>query len=206
MIPRLHLTTLIGIAAVIWAFFLLLSGVTLTKELFDPFSKVIGVLVIVLFIFDKWLWKLSFFHPWFVSSPDISGTWRGKIVSSWIDDKTGELIEPIDAFLVIYQTFSSINIQLITKESKSDLLSGNFIQNVTKPKKIAGIYNNIPNILSRERSPIHYGGLLLEIHTGDRTTLEGEYWTDRNTKGILKFDKRVKKFVNSYDSAFSNLT
>jgi len=204
MIPRLQLTTLIGIAALIWAFFLLISGFPLTKEFFDPFSKVIGVLVIVLFIFDKWLWKFPILHPWFVSFPDISGTWKGKIISSWIDDETGEQIEPIDAFLVIHQTFSSINIQMITHESKSDLLTGNFILNGTNTKKIAGIYNNVPNLLSREKSPIHYGGLLLEIHTAGSENLEGEYWTGRNTKGILKFDLRVNKIFDNFDSALTN--
>jgi len=202
IISRLHLTTLIGIVVGIWSFFLILAGFTLTQALFDPFSKVIGVLVIILLLFDKWLWKLSFLHPWFISTPDISGTWKGKIVSSWTNPKTGESIEPIDAFLVIYQTFSSINIRMITKESKSDLLSGNFIQNEAGPRKIAGIYNNIPNIMIRDRSPIHYGGLLLEIHT-DNTHLDGEYWTDRNTKGSLKFDKNVKKTFDNFDSALS---
>lgn len=93
---------------------------------------------------------------------------------------------------------------MITKESKSDLLSGNFLQNEAGPKKIAGIYNNIPNIMVRERSPIHYGGLLLEIHSEGNPLLEGEYWTDRGTKGTLKFDTRLNKKFDNYDHALSN--
>lgn len=204
MISRLHLTTLIGLIVGIWTIFLILADISITREFFDPFSKVVGIIVIVLLMFDKWLWKLSFLHPWFVSKPNISGTWRGKIISLWSDPKTGEPIEAIDAFLVIYQTFSSINIRMITKESKSDLLSGNFIRNEAGPQKIAGIYNNIPNLMIRERSPIHYGGLLLEIHTDGNTLLEGEYWTDRDTKGTLKFDIRVNKHFDNYDNALLN--
>jgi len=205
MIPRLHLTTLIGITAIIWGFFLLAAGYPLTNNLFDPFSKVVGILVIVLFLFDKWLWKFPIIHSFFVPFSDVSGTWNGQIISSWKDEKTGNPIEPIDAFLVIYQTYSFINIRMITKESKSDLLSGNIIQNPAGPEKIAGVYNNIPNLLVREKSPIHFGGLLLEIHTGDNTVLNGEYWTDRGTKGTLHFDKRMKKTCDNFDSAVSLL-
>lgn len=204
MISRLHLTTLTGLIIGIWTVFLILAGVSISKEFFDPLSKVVGIIVIILLLFDKWLWKLPFLHPWFVSVPDVSGTWKGQIISTWKDEKTGEPIEPIDAFLVIYQTYSSINLRMITKDSKSDLLSGNFIHNQAGPNKIAGIYNNIPNLMIREKSPIHYGGLLLEIHTDENTLLDGEYWTDRDTKGTLKFDKRVNKKFDSFDSALSN--
>ena len=205
MIPRLHLTTLIGVAAVIWGIFLLAAGYPLTRYLFDPFSKVIGVLVIVLFLFDRWLWKLPIIHSLLVPFPDVSGTWKGQINSSWKNEKTGNPIETIDAFLVVYQTYSSINIRMMTKESNSDLLSGNIIQNQAGPDTIAGVYNNIPYLTVREKSPIHFGGLLLKIHNGEKTILDGEYWTDRDTKGTLLFDKRMKKTCENFDSALSLL-
>jgi len=203
MIPRLHLTTLIGIIFGIWAFFMILSGIAITSDFFKPFSLVVGIVGIVLLLFDKWLWKFPIIHSLFVPFPDVSGTWKGKIVSSWINKETGEPVQPIDAFLIIYQTYSNLNIRMITKESKSDLLSGNFISNNAGPHKIAGVYNNIPNIMIRERSPIHYGGLLLEIHNSEKLILEGEYWTDRDTKGSLLFDKNVKKTFDNFDSALS---
>jgi len=205
MIPRLHLTTLIGVIFGIWAFFMILSGIAITSEFFKPFSLIVGIVGIILFLFDKLLWKFPIIHSLFVPFPDVSGTWRGQIISTWKNEKTGEPIEPIDAFLVIYQTYSSLNIRMITKESKSDLLSGNIIQNQAGPDKIAGIYNNIPNILVRDKSPIHYGGLLLEIHNGEKTVLEGEYWTDRDTKGTLRFDKRMKNTCDDFNSALSLL-
>lgn len=203
MVSRLHLTALIGIIAALWAILLIVAGNSITMDFFRPLSTVTGILVVLLLIFDKWLWKITILHPWFVSIPDVSGTWNGKIISSWKDEKTGEPIEPINAYLVIYQTYSNINIRMITKESKSDLLSGNIIQNQTGPDKIAGIYNNIPNLLVRDKSPIHFGGLLLEIHNGEKTILEGEYWTDRDTRGTLRFDKRVRKTCDNFTNALS---
>jgi len=184
---------------------MVLGGIPITNDFFRPFSFVVGIVGILLLLFDKWLWKLPVIHSLFVPFPDVSGTWKGQIVSSWKDAKTGEQREPIDAFLVIYQTYSSINIRMITKESKSDLLSGNIIQNQSGSDKIAGIYNNFPNLLIRDKSPIHYGGLLLEINNGEKTILEGEYWTDRDTKGTLRFDIRMKKICDNFDSALSLL-
>jgi hypothetical protein len=203
MIPRLHLTTLIGIIFGVWAIFMILAGISITSDFFRPFSFVVGVVGILLLLFDKWLWKLPVIHSLFVPFPDVSGTWKGQIISSWKDEKTGEQRKPIDAFLVIYQTFSTLNLRMITKESKSDLLSGNIIQNQVGPDRIAGIYNNIPNVLVRNKSPIHYGGLLLEIHYREKPILEGEYWTDRDTKGILRFDKRMKNTCDDFNSALS---
>jgi hypothetical protein len=205
MIPRLHLTTLIGLIFGIWAFFMIVSGIAITSEFFKPFSLIVGIVGIILLLFDKLLWKFPIIHSLFVSFPDISGTWKGQIISTWKDEKTGEVIPPIDAFLVIDQTYSKLNLRMMTKESKSDLLSGNFIPYDAGPQKIAGIYNNIPDLLVRDKSPIHYGGLLLELHTGKRTVLEGEYWTDRDTKGTLRFDKRMKNRCDDFDSALSLL-
>jgi hypothetical protein len=203
MISRLHLTTLIGVVFGVWAFFMILSGIAVTREFFKPFSLIVGIVGIILLLFDKLLWKFPIIHLLFVSFHDVSGTWKGQIISTWKDEKTGEMIPPIDAFLVIHQTYSTLNLRMITKESKSNLLSGNFIPNDAGPQKIAGIYNNIPNLSVRDKNPIHYGGLLLEIHIGEKTILEGEYWTDRDTKGTLRFDKRVRKTSDNYANALS---
>lgn len=201
MISRFQLSALISIIFGIWAVFMIFTGIPITSVFFKPFSLIVGVVGIILIIFDKWLWKLPLIHSLFVPFPNISGTWQGSIISSWTDPQTSKQIPPIDAYLVIYQTYSSLNLRIMTRESRSDLLSGNFISNKGSPHKIAGIYNNVPNIEVRERSPIHYGGLLLEIHNDQ--TLEGEYWTDRNTKGYLKFRIHKRKPFDSFDSAHS---
>ncbi len=203
MIPRHHLTTIIALIFGLWAGFMILAGFQITSDFFKPFSLVVGAVGILLLLFDTWLWKFPIIHTVFVPFPDLSGTWKGQITSLWKDEKTGEQIPPIDAFLVVHQTYSSLNLRMITKESRSDLLSGNIIPNSSGPHKIAGIFENIPSIMVRERSPIHYGGILLEFHNGDFPALEGEYWTDRDSKGYLKFGNNVKKSFDNYESASS---
>jgi len=104
MIPRLHLTTIIGIIFGLWAIFMILAGFQITSDFFKPFSLVVGIVGIIILSFDKWLWKLPIIHNIFVLFPDVSGTWGGQIISLWKDEKTGKQIQPINAFLVIHQT------------------------------------------------------------------------------------------------------
>lgn len=47
---------------------------------------------------------------------------------------------------------------------------------------IYAIYLNTAQIGRREGSPIHYGGVVLDISGSPPVLLEGEYWTDRQSK------------------------
>ena len=122
MVSRLHLSVFIGIAAALWATLLLIDGVTVTAHWFRPFSSVVGTMVVLLLGFEKWGWRWKVLHPWFVSQPNIQGTWKGELTSLWTDPATRKGRDPIEVYLVIKQTLSSIRVRLITKESQSDCL------------------------------------------------------------------------------------
>jgi hypothetical protein len=72
---------------------------------------------------------------------------------------------------------------------------------VTGIYSVAGIYRNTPNILNRNVSPIHQGSILLHVQGNKRIILDGEYWTDRSTKGELRFTERNKKPVYDFRQA-----
>ena len=67
------------------------------------------------------------------------------------------------------------------------------------------MYTNKPSAEVRDRSQIHYGALLLDTHGPARkpTSLTGEYWTDRETKGTLTFSRRIDKVHSRFDEAAS---
>lgn len=201
MISRIHLSTLIFIAALVWALLLIIQGVSVTFSLFRPFSTVIGVLVVLMGVFEKWAWRLPILHPWFVSQPDLGGTWKGQLFSTWTDPKAGSLLPPIDGYLVVRQTFSLIQMMLITNESNSELLSGSVLPEAHGGYVVAGIYRNTPRLLKRAGSPIHHGGILLHVRGSPPQVLEGEYWTDRDTKGELRFFGRSKRILPSFEAA-----
>jgi len=161
---------------------------------------VITVLVISLAAFDIWLWRWRILQGWFVRRPHLWGTWRVQIVSNWIDPATGRGIEPIDAFLTIRQTYSSIKLRMITNESTGDLLTGELLEKDDGSFRLAGIYRNEPRISARGNSPIHYGAFLIDVE-GDATApgpLKGHYWTDRGTRGELHVGDRRRPATNSF--------
>lgn len=169
---------------------LLVRGTPITLTFFSPFNHVLGALLILLGVFDKWGWRLRILRPWFVNLPDLNGTWRGRLVSNWIDPRTGQSLPPIDTSINIKQTFSSIQLRLTTGESESELLSGGLVRKADGTYKVVGIYRNTPRLSLRDRSPIHHGGLILDVVDNPPTALEGEYWTDRRTQGELRFEER----------------
>ncbi len=205
MISRLYLSTLLGIAVVLWGGLLFIEGVSVSPAFLKPLSTVLGTLILILSFFDKWAWHLPFLHPWFVSIPDLRGTWKGQIISTWIDPKTGTRIPIIPAYFVIRQTFSSVQIRLITSQSSSELLAGNIVRDIDGIYKVLGIYVNKPKLLNRDVSPIHHGGLLLHIQGNPPHSLSGQYWTDRDTKGELHFSERSRKLYSDFEDADKGL-
>jgi hypothetical protein len=201
MISRLHLSALIGIAAAVWAILLLVGGIAFDARWFRPFSAVVGAMVLVLLAFEKWWWRWKWLHPWFVSKPNIRGTWRGELVSLWKDPTTGEGRPPIEVYLVVRQTFSAIRVRLITSESHSDCLVASICDDSGGTQSLVGTYLNTPKILRRDGSPIHHGGMVLRILTSEHAVLDGEYWTDRSTKGSMRFEKWNARLLYDFDRA-----
>lgn len=201
MISRIHLFFLLAIAATLWALMLVLDGMVVSFAFFKPFSIVLGTMVLVLIAFDRYGWKWSVLYPWFVSIPNLQGTWKGQLISTWIDPKTGSQQPPIEAYMLIRQTFSSIHMRLLTRESNSEMLAGNIVQDADGVHTIAGTYRNITKLLRRETSPIHYGGLLLHVRGNPPQVLEGQYWTDRDSKGELRFAESSKMLYHDFESA-----
>ena len=82
---RLHITIFLAIAALTWFIVLLMQGTPVTWEHASPFTSVISVLVLLGIAFEHWLWRQPFLHGWFVKRPDLRGTWRVEVRSSYID-------------------------------------------------------------------------------------------------------------------------
>jgi hypothetical protein len=190
MVSHLHLTTIVLIAAGLWAALLILEGMKVTRTFFFPFEYVLSALVVVLAIFDRWAWRFRILRPWFVSLPDLNGVWKGQLQSDWTDPQTGKPSPPLDARVVVKQTFSSIHLRLATDESESELLSGGLVRKADGSYQIVAVYRNTPRLLVRDGSPIHHGGLVLNLEGHPPTGLRGEYWTDRRTRGELRFGER----------------
>src|SRR5437660_1094495 len=123
MPTRAQFQIAIGIAVVVWATILLVEGVALKPSYLKPYSLAVGAVVLCFLSFDRWLWR---FRPVarLTHRPVLRGTWKGRLVSTWVDPTTGRVVDPIDVFLVVRQTYSTISMRLVTPESTSVSLVG----------------------------------------------------------------------------------
>jgi len=201
MMSQTRMIAFLFILALAWGVLLVLEGVDVKFQYMEPLTNVAGVGVLILLAFEKWVWKWRLLRSWFVSVPNVNGTWKGELVSSWKNPDTGEPLPPIEVYLVIHQTYSSIQVRQITKESSSDLLSGRVVKDGEGVYRIAGVYMNTPKIAHRDRSPMHYGAILLNIQGDPPTVISGQYWTDRNTRGDMTFRDHIKKRCYDFEKA-----
>lgn len=175
----------------------------LSADFVKPFGTVVGAITLVVTAFNKYLWSWKIFKGWYVKRPDIRGTWKVELKSSWVNPETGEIIDPIYGYAVIRQSLTSLSLRLMTKESRSVLIAHSIEQQEDESLfKLVGVYRNEPNIeLQGVRSEIHHGSFALEIHGYPVYELQGHYWTDRGTKGGMKLSHRELKFYDTFEQA-----
>jgi len=204
MLSRLHISSFIGLTIAVWLFALWIQGMpVLSADFLKPFGIVVGAIVIVVTVFNKYLWSLRIFRGWYVKRPDLRGTWKVELKSSWVNPETGTIIDPIYGYAVIRQSLTSLSFRLITKESRSVLVAHSIDQQEDEDLfKLVGVYRNEPKIeLQGVRSEIHHGSFALEIHGTPVYELQGHYWTDRGTKGGMKLSGKVSKLYDTYEQA-----
>ena len=154
------------------------------KLLFGDISKTVFVLTLISSLFISFGWKWRIFKGWLVVIPDLSGKWIGIMYSNY---KNPPL--EISTEIEIFQTFFHTTVKLKTGESQSVSLVASF--DIDKDKGIKRLiysYHNIPKATVQDRSAIHYGTTILDI-SEDEAVLNGFYWTNRATKGDMKFKK-----------------
>lgn len=193
MPTRIQISVLLFCAAVVWCVGLAIQGVTVSLSYLTPFSLVVGSMAFLLTIFDNWIWKWPIWQGWLVHIPNLNGTWKGRLISDWEDPKTGKIIEPIESFYVVTQTYSKLQMKLMTEQSESELIAGNINRNEDGTFTVIGVYRNTPQLPHRGTSAIHFGGIVLNVIGKPPTGLTGHYWTDRDTKGELNYRSKSTK-------------
>ena len=171
---------------------LLVQGVPLKASYLQPYSFAVGVVILLLFAFEQWLWRVPPLAR-LLHCPVLRGTWKGQLQSNWIDPATGHGIPAIELYVVVRQTYSTISLRLMTTESTSRSLVASLEAPHDDVPRLASTYQNIPGLLIQDRSRIHHGALMLEVYGNPANRLGGSYWTDRDTKGQLSLDSRAEK-------------
>jgi len=196
-----YIKAILYLAVTAWAIVLYATGQAITSAWLRPLSTVTSVVLMAVMAFDLWLWKLPFLQGWFVKRPVIDGTWKVEIRSSWVNPETKTAITPIEGYMIIRETFSTLSLRLLTMESGSELVGTEIVCSSDGLYCISGVYRNEPRYQVRDRSPIHYGAVWLKVINEPTKALRGHYWTDRNTAGEMELTGRQKKSFQDFDSA-----
>jgi hypothetical protein len=201
MTAQRYIKAIIYTAVLAWTVVLYLNHEAIKAPWLHHLSTVITIVLYAVIAFDLWLWKLPFLHDWFVKRPVIDGTWKVELRSNWKDPVTETNIQPIDGYMVVRQTFSTLSMRLLTAESHSELVGTEIVCSADRQYCVSGVYRNEPHYQVRERSEMHYGAVWLRIITQPTKQLVGHYWTDRATAGEMELTGRQKKKFQTFDHA-----
>lgn len=164
------------------------------------FSVAVFVVTVLLLVWDHWLWRTKLLQKIPSVPRNIRGTWKGKLESLWVDPKSGLSPAPKTVYVVIKQTSSEITVKLISDESVSE-------SSVAKLKQENGswvlhyIYTNESKMQLRRASPIHHGSGVYVVSGRPAKRLEGNYWTDRDSKGHLTLSEKVSCLADDFVEA-----
>jgi len=171
----------------------------LVYTLFGYIGEAIGIGFVLIKIFDLWAWKyLSKIH----GIPVLAQTYEGEISSSYDKSKTYKGI------LTIKQTFTKISVKFKSDESSSFSVAAVIMDNYDVNQLIY-TYQNNPNAIIQERSPIHHGTAILNIDNVNK--IEGNYFTERVFVGYMKFNAikknkaGCKKHLSSKQNPFTTI-
>lgn len=189
----------IALAAVVMAIALRLSGGSPDAAWIQPLGYAMSVVVLLLLAFDRWIWCWPFIRR-FVPRPSLGGTWRVEYQTNF-EARRDEIIE---AYLVIRQSFSAVSVALLTDRATSASMTADLVCH----KGRWSLYylfasDKHANAPDRDTNPPARGAADLVVATTPLTHLEGDYWTERGTRGRLWTTGHTKTFFDTFRSAQS---
>lgn len=204
-IDRVHIAVFVAVAALVWWITLAYQGTSATWEHATPFTVVVSVLGVFGLVLEHFLWRCRLLHGWFFKRPDLRGTWRVELQSSF-ELETGERVPMIVCYMGVEQTLSELKMHLMTPESESWSISSHIMPSPSgNGYQVISVYTNEPDIHLRNKriSEMHKGTLIINTHgSGVRPdTLTGKYWTDRKTMGAMEFNSRVDDIFTRFEGA-----
>ena len=184
-----YIWILIGFSILIYLVILFLFPIVEKTRLnyLKPVPTVVTIDLILVYLFSNFIWKWNFLYSWLVPFPNLNGTWKGVITSTWVDPKTNKRLNPIPVILTIKQTFLSISCVMRTPEMESRSFIGSFrIDSDNQLLQLVYSYTSVPTQIVANRSTQHFGTIIFNIINGEIQELRGEYWTDRKTTGTIE--------------------
>lgn len=202
MPTKRQIQIIVYIVAGAYSIALLVAGLHLPNAYLKVLSCLPALIVLSFASYDNVLWRVQPIRFFVRNRPLLKGTWTGTLISYQINAAGEEVVtDPIRVGVVIRQTYSSVSVALMTAESRSRSLVSEIYTHGEGDFTLYYQYQNTPELGIRKRSPIHYGGVAINVPGLTPSHLTGEYWTDRNSKGTFEVTYRSPKYVGCFKDA-----
>jgi hypothetical protein len=183
-------------AAGLWVVVAFFMGVPVDRTWLKYVGIIASVVVWGTITFDLFVWR--WLPRWLVKRPNLRGTWRGTLASTWTGD--GSPQQPREFYLVIRQTYSRIHIESFFDISDSCSTSADIVLGDGSPV-LWYTYDSNAHALHTDNNPPHRGAVRLSVQTEPHLSMAGDYWTGRKTTGRMELSARSPKLVGSFAGA-----
>jgi hypothetical protein len=197
---KFGLTVIVALAAGIWALALSAHGWVIPSSFFEPLSVVEAALSVGVLLFEVWLWRVPGLNT-LLKHPDLRGTWKGAVRPTKGPNSSAVINKPIEVYLVVRQTYSTLHLSLFSVESQSVSLAAKVVEEADGEYFVTWTYRSEPKLSVQDRSRIHLGGALLRLGGPPANVMSGHYWTDRDSAGEIDFSLATRRRVNDYSTA-----
>jgi len=201
MMSSRYFRIVLNAALILLGVFFIALGRSSVSQALEWVSYVGAIVSFGGFVFENFLWRWSWLQRWsWFPVPDLNGTWKGTLISSFIHPD-GTKVGPIEAYIVVRQSFLNVSVRQFTAESASSTLSGSVTSDPDGVKRLEVMYFNFPDLRYQPVSRAHHGSFSYCIEGQPASALAGRYWTDRGTYGDTRFSERVPQRADNYEHA-----
>ncbi len=143
-------------------------------------GALMSAVVLILLAIERWAWSWPLVRN-ILRVPNLNGTWKVELESSYEGEGGGSKT----SFLVIHQTYSTITVEVLTDRGRSCSEAASLTRRGPR-FVLAYVYRAEPESLRRDGNEPHRGAAELLVEIEPTLRFEGDYWTDRKTRGRLR--------------------
>ncbi len=177
------------------------TGESINDNLFRWTSGASSAVVVVWYIYEKWIWRWFIFRTIsdFSDVPNLRGTWKGEI--SFVKDVKGNKGNA-EIYTSIDQTLTTISVRSFFKRpSESYSVIAKINKLPPNQRQLIFCYKSEAPFSKRKDNPPHDGTCILNITGKYPYKLSGSYFTEREGAGIVKLTKRNPCITETFEDA-----
>ncbi len=187
----------IGLAAVVSAGIIWVTGGELDSGLIRPVVTGASIVTVGLLGFDQWFWRWPGFQL-LHRVPVLHGTWKAELTTTFEDRASS----PIECYLVVDQTFSKIQVRMLFDRSQSKSVSGDLVDE-GGACMLYYLFRSEKHATEPDTNPMSRGAASMTVGRRPSIHLEGDYWMDVGTKGRVETVGYSKHLFDTFRGARS---